>query len=206
MNKLTLKNDVNIEFTEKKSRFIGHAFYVADENDVILKINEIKQKYNDASHNVFAYVLGDRGQQRFSDDNEPSQTAGMPVLNVLNQKKLVNSCVVVTRYFGGILLGAGGLTRAYSKAAAMSVEKAEMTEIVSFVNFEMVYPYEIHNTMLKKFASNKIELKDQDFTDVVTINAVTEKNNMIVFKDSISELFNFNIILQEHAEFFDRLK
>ena len=104
------------EFTEKKSRFIGHVWPVETEEEALARIQEMKRLHHDASHNCWAYVIRD-GAVRFSDDGEPGGTAGMPMMQVLQREGLYNVVCVVTRYFGGILLGAGGLTRAYSKSA-----------------------------------------------------------------------------------------
>ena len=113
---LTLKNENNDEFTVKHSRFIGYAKPVQTQEEAVAFINEIKSKHWDAKHNVYAYILRDGQTRRYSDDGEPQGTAGIPVLDVLQKEGLTDCCVVVTRYFGGILLGTGGLVRAYSGA------------------------------------------------------------------------------------------
>ncbi len=111
------------EFTEKKSRFIGRLWPVESEAEALERIQEMKRKHYDATHNCWAYILQD-GPMRFSDDGEPGGTAGMPMLQVLQREGLRNVVCVVTRYFGGILLGAGGLVRAYTKGAKMAVDAA----------------------------------------------------------------------------------
>ncbi len=111
------------EFTEKKSRFIGRLWPVESETEALERIQEMKRKHYDATHNCWAYILQD-GPMRFSDDGEPGGTAGMPMLQVLQREGLRNVVCVVTRYFGGILLGAGGLVRAYTKGAKMAVDAA----------------------------------------------------------------------------------
>ena len=118
------------EFTEKKSRFIGRCFPVETEDEAFAVIADVKKRHWDATHNCYAFIVGENGlTQRFSDDGEPSGTAGMPILDVIKQKGLTNTLIVVTRYFGGILLGAGGLVRAYSKAAASAVDCADMVRV-----------------------------------------------------------------------------
>ena len=111
------------EFVEKKSRFIGRIWPVETEEEALQKIQEMKKKHYDATHNCWAYVIRD-GAVRFSDDGEPGGTAGMPMLQVLQREALYNVVCVVTRYFGGILLGAGGLVRAYTKGAKIAVDAA----------------------------------------------------------------------------------
>lgn len=109
------------EFTEKKSRFIGRIWPVETEEEALAHIQDMKKQHYDATHNCWAYVLRD-GPVRFSDDGEPGGTAGMPMLQVLQREGLFNACCVVTRYFGGILLGAGGLVRAYTRGAKLAVD------------------------------------------------------------------------------------
>ena len=111
------------EFIEKKSRFIGRIWPVETEEEALARIQEMKRKHYDATHNCWAYIIRD-GAVRFSDDGEPGGTAGMPMLQVLQREGLFNAVCVVTRYFGGILLGAGGLVRAYTKGAKIAVDAA----------------------------------------------------------------------------------
>lgn len=111
------------EFVEKKSRFIGRIWPVETEEEALQRIQEMKKKHYDATHNCWAYIIRD-GAVRFSDDGEPGGTAGMPLLQVLQREELYNVVCVVTRYFGGILLGAGGLVRAYTKGAKIAVDAA----------------------------------------------------------------------------------
>ena len=111
------------EFIEKKSRFIGRIWPVETEEEALTRIQEMKKKHYDATHNCWAYIIRD-GAVRFSDDGEPGGTAGMPMLQVLQREELYNVVCVVTRYFGGILLGAGGLVRAYTKGAKIAVDAA----------------------------------------------------------------------------------
>ena len=123
----TIKQSVSAEITEKKSKFISEIFYVESVQEADEKIEEINKKYHDAKHHCFAYrILGENGIiERLSDDGEPSGTAGLPILQLISKKELVNVLVVVTRYFGGILLGTGGLVRAYSKATDDVLNKVE---------------------------------------------------------------------------------
>ena len=115
--------DAQAEFTEKRSTFIGHLFQTATEEEAVARIKEMREKHYDATHNVYAYIIHG-GATRFSDDGEPGGTAGMPTLQVLQREGLEDVCCVVTRYFGGILLGAGGLVRAYTHGAKIAVDAA----------------------------------------------------------------------------------
>lgn len=124
----TVKQAASDEFIVNKSRFIGHAAPCDTEEAALAFLRSIREKYRDASHNCYAYVIGENaGIMRYSDDGEPGGTAGLPMMEVLKQRGVVNCCVVVTRYFGGILLGAGGLVRAYTKGCAIALDAAEVS-------------------------------------------------------------------------------
>lgn len=139
----TIKTNAIVEIEEKRSRFIGSAFYVENEEEAERIIKDIKKKYYDARHNCFAYIINNgNATKRFSDDGEPSGTAGSPILNVLEKNELYNVLVIVTRYFGGILLGAGGLVRAYTEAAVKAIEKAEIVEQENGFELEIWISYQ----------------------------------------------------------------
>lgn len=124
----TVKHAASDEFIVNKSRFIGHAAPCETEEAALAFLRSVREKYKDASHNCYAYVIGENaGIMRYSDDGEPGGTAGLPMMEVLKQRGVVNCCVVVTRYFGGILLGAGGLVRAYTKGCAIALDAAEVS-------------------------------------------------------------------------------
>lgn len=120
----TVSQTASAEFVERRSRFIGYAKPVSTEEDAISFVNEIRQKHWDATHNVYAYSLRGGQLRRYSDDGEPQGTAGIPVLEVLQKSGIVDTVIVVTRYFGGVMLGAGGLVRAYSHGASIGVQAA----------------------------------------------------------------------------------
>jgi len=115
--------DADAEFVERRSKFIGHIFHTETEEEALASLKRMREKYWDATHNVYAYIIKD-GATRFSDDGEPGGTAGMPVLQVLQREGIFNVTCVVTRYFGGILLGAGGLVRAYAHSAKIALDAA----------------------------------------------------------------------------------
>ena len=126
---ITVKENIQTEFIEKKSKFIANLFYINSVKEAEEIINKTKKKYFDARHNCFAYrVMEDRIVEKSSDDGEPSGTAGAPMLNILQKNNLVNVLVIVTRYFGGILLGTGGLVRAYSNSLLQAIEISEKVE------------------------------------------------------------------------------
>ena len=168
---LTLKKEAEAAFTEKRSRFIGYCKSVATEQEAIDFINQIRQKHRDARHNVYAYIVNDNGNlsQRYSDDGEPQGTGGMPVLDVLAKKGITNACIVVTRYFGGILLGAPGLVRAYGKAASKAVEEAGILEVIKCHEIVVTMPYNLYDKVNNYFQKRELAAKDSQFGEDVTI-------------------------------------
>ena len=127
----TVKIESHDEFTEKRSRFIGYVKPVKTEQEAVEFINSLRSKHWDARHNVYAYSLREGNIKRYSDDGEPSGTAGMPVLDVITKSEVYDVCVVVTRYFGGVLLGTGGLVRAYSQGAKIALEAGRIVKMQS---------------------------------------------------------------------------
>ena len=128
------------EFTEKRSTFIGHVWPVETEEEARARIDETRKKYHDARHNCWCYLIKD-GPVRYSDDGEPQGTAGQPMLNVFQKEKVVNVCCVATRYFGGVLLGAGGLVRAYTQSAKDALEAAGISVVRRWVAMEVPCSY-----------------------------------------------------------------
>lgn len=140
----TIKEDTSAEIIEKKSKFIANVYYIHSEQEAEEIIKQVKKQYYDAKHHCYAYsIMTESGiKNKMSDDGEPSGTAGMPMLNILVKRELVNILVVVTRYFGGILLGTGGLLRAYSEATLQAIEKTKVvTEEIGY-EVEITIPYQ----------------------------------------------------------------
>ena len=135
--------DTITEFSEKRSRFIGHIWKIETEEEALARIKETRAKHHDAAHTVYAYLLRDNGIMRYSDDGEPQGTAGMPVLEVLRREEISNVCCVVTRYFGGVLLGAGGLVRAYARAAKTTLDEAGISVMRLWVEEKIQCPYSL---------------------------------------------------------------
>ena len=138
--------DAEAEFVEKRSRFIGRVWHTETEAEALACIKRMREQHWDATHNVYAYIIKD-GPTRFSDDGEPGGTAGMPTLQVLQREQLFNVCCVVTRYFGGILLGAGGLVRAYTRAAREAVEAAGISEKRVWTKIGVQCPYHLFDRL-----------------------------------------------------------
>lgn len=166
---ITLGGEGTATLVEKRSEFIGYARPVADEEEAIAFVNSIKKKHADARHNVFAYVLRGGALKRYSDDGEPQGSAGMPVLDVLCKNGIDGAAVVVTRYFGGILLGTGGLVRAYSSAASAAVANAGIITLEEVVVLKMKCSYNDHARVQNEFSKFAIEVEGSEFAADVTL-------------------------------------
>lgn len=158
------------EVTEKKSRFIANIFHVESVTEADEKIKQINKKYYDAKHNCYAYIVD--GIEKCSDDGEPSKTAGAPMLDILKKNEFTNVLVVITRYFGGILLGTGGLVRAYSEATKRAIENSDVVEIVSGERYIIEVLYENVNNVL--YWCNKLNIKICENVYAATIKLTIE--------------------------------
>lgn len=185
----TILNEGTAELIEKKSRFIANVHPVKTEEEARIFIEEIKKKYWDARHNVFAYQIGERNEiQRFSDDGEPQGTAGMPVLTVLSGEDIKNCCIVVTRYFGGTLLGTGGLVRAYGKSAKEGVLNAGIAEITTFTKYSIVTEYTMQGKIQYEIMQGEHIIKDTVFTDKVEFIVLVEEEKAEKFQTNITDI------------------
>ncbi len=167
----TIEHDSCEEIVEKKSRFIANLIYVESEEQAQDKIKEIKKKYYDARHNCYAYriIEGDNILQRSSDDGEPSGTAGAPMLNILEKNDIANGLVIVTRYFGGILLGTGGLVKAYSEATLKSIDNNELIEKELGYEIQISSSYTDMQKIEYFLKTNNITILKKEFLDKVNI-------------------------------------
>lgn len=166
----TVKSEAEASFVEKKSEFIGHIAPVKTNEEATAFIEKIRSQNRKARHNVYAYILRDSSITRYSDDSEPQGTGGIPVLEILKHEGLCDVCVVVTRYFGGILLGTGGLTRAYSHACKLAVDTAEIMNMFSAKKITVRCDYSTYgklNTALSKFETAELS---SDFSDAVRVS------------------------------------
>lgn len=176
------------EYIEKKSRFIANIKSVNNEDEAIAFINEMKKKYWDARHNCMAYVLGEKKNiVRFSDDGEPLGTAGKPILDVILGSNVINVVIVVTRYFGGVLLGTGGLVRSYQKAAMSALENSVMAEKAIGVKCRLTTDYNGLGKIQYIAAQENVELVNLVYTDRVEIDMVCKIGEFDHFKNKIIE-------------------
>ena len=196
----TIKEDGQVQEEIKKSRFICHAKRVYSEEEARDFITAIKKEHYKATHNCSAFIIGERSEiKRTSDDGEPSGTAGVPMLGVLENHNLTNVCVVVTRYFGGIKLGAGGLIRAYAGSVALAVKEIGIIEIKEQVGIaiQLSYAqYQEYSNFLKEH--NLIEL-DTNFTDQVDTMIYVDKEEKENIKATLVEFFNGKVTLTDQG-------
>lgn len=196
----TIKEDGQVQEEIKKSRFICHAKRVYSEEEARDFITAIKKEHYKATHNCSAFIIGERSEiKRTSDDGEPSGTAGVPMLGVLENHKLTNVCVVVTRYFGGIKLGAGGLIRAYAGSVALAVKEIGIVEIKeqAGIQIQMSYAqYQEYGNFLKEH--NLMEL-ETNFTDQVETIIFVDKEDKEDIKSSLIEFFNGKVTLTDQG-------
>jgi uncharacterized YigZ family protein len=179
----TIKKPAEIEFIEKGSRFIGYAFVVESEAAALSQIADLRRAHVKAAHNCYAYSIGLKSEiVRQNDDGEPSGTAGLPILDVIAKQDLKNVLVVVTRYFGGVLLGAGGLVRAYSRAAAEAINSAGIITQVLHQKFRITAAYNLGGKLEHEIRSRGYVLNDIIYTEnieFIVSTAVNNSNNLI---------------------------
>lgn len=177
------------EYIVEKSVFIGHAKPVTSEEEARAFIDEMKAKYKDATHNVWAYTIGQSMNiQRYSDDGEPQGTAGIPTLELIKKEDLRDVVVVVTRYFGGVKLGAGGLVRAYTKGAKIGLETAKIVEKKLFRRISIACDYTLLGKLQNELAGNEYQLEDILYTDNVTIVVNCEFDRIDDLKNLATEI------------------
>jgi uncharacterized YigZ family protein len=201
----TVEFENSDEFIEKKSKFIGYVKPVKTQEEATEFINKIKSKHWDATHNVYAYVLQENNIQRYSDDGEPSGTAGVPVLDVILKSNLVDVCVVVTRYFGGTLLGAGGLVRAYSHGSKIAVEAGNIITMAPCSILKVCVDYSFYdrlNILLKDFSAN---VEDTQFSDNVSVTFSIKQEKTADLQNKLTDLSNGLYKLNEIGEKFAKI-
>ncbi len=189
----TITSNTEAEIVEKRSKFIGNLYYVETEEQAENKLKEIKKKYNDARHNCFAYRVYDKNTviERASDDGEPSGTAGAPMLNLLSKSDLVNCIIIVTRYFGGILLGTGGLVRAYTESAKQTLNKVQIIEIEPGKEVQVQLPYDKLGEFQHYCQKNNISIQNVEYNqNIVCKIHINNENIEKALNDTIKRQYN----------------
>lgn len=198
----TIRSSFEISFTEKKSEFIGQIAPISNELDAEQFAQIIRKKHHNASHNVPAFILRENGLMRCSDDGEPQGTAGVPVLEVLKQEQLVDVALVVTRYFGGTLLGTGGLVRAYSHAASLAVQNAPLLIFTECMKLKLSMEYTYYGNVMNVLSKQKHILENSDFGEKVTLELLVPLNDSLSFQKSLIELSSAQIEMIEKGTTF----
>lgn len=201
----TLAGQAEAEIIERKSRFIGHAKRVTAEAEAIEFINEIRSKHSQATHNVYAYMVKENNIQRYSDDNEPQGTAGIPTLDVIRKSGFTDAVIVVTRYFGGILLGAGGLVRAYSAAAKAAVDAARIVTYEQYTEFEVKVNYSDYQKLQYDFPAFGIIVDSSDFGADISLKLAIKDVRFDEYCQKLSEMTGGKITARKTGHRFDYL-
>lgn len=194
--------DAESEFTEKRSRFITHLYKVGTEAEARARIEEMKKKYYDARHNCWCYLLQEGGVVRYSDDGEPQGTAGQPILNVFQRENVENVVCIVTRYFGGILLGAGGLTRAYAKAAKDALDAAGKARMQPFSVLLLECPYPMFERIKLLIEGHEGRIESSDYGAAVTLTFLLPVQKTADFSAALTELSGGQLSAEEVEQRF----
>mgnify|MGYP000329069701 CR=1 FL=1 len=186
----TIREEVSAQIIEKKSKFIADIFYIQSVEEAERKIEEVKKKYHDARHHCYAYIIMQEEEkiEKFSDDGEPSGTAGAPMLNILSKKDLKNVLVIVTRYFGGILLGTGGLVKAYSEATKQALENVEIVREERGYEIQIDIGYEDYKNFNYYCNKNGINCINITYDDKIRVIVEVNKNEKEQILDNSSKL------------------
>lgn len=195
---ITIKTDFINEEEIKKSRFICHLKRISTEEEARDFIAKIKKEHWKANHNCSAYTLGNRQEiQRSSDDGEPSGTAGVPMLEILKKKEIINVCAVVTRYFGGIKLGAGGLIRAYAGSVNHAIEEVGLVQIVNQRELILKLDYSLYDSVQRFLLTQNLKISDSEFLSEVTVRCFIDEEKINNFLELLTESFNGKIRVEK---------
>ena len=187
MDYITLKKEASAEFVDRRSRFIARVSPVQTEEEALAFLNAIRQDHS-ATHHVYAYRLRDRNFARYNDDGEPSGTAGLPVLDILERGDITDAIIVVSRWFGGTLLGTGGLVRAYSTAAKMAVEAAGVVEMGLAGLYTLSVSYGDYDKIIRLARDTDVSIDDSQFAEDVTLRLIATDQAAEDFSKKLREL------------------
>jgi uncharacterized YigZ family protein len=203
MNYFTISKAASDSFIEKKSEFIGYIAPVKTNDEAVAFINEIKAMHRKARHNVYAYKLREDNISRYSDDGEPQGTAGVPVLEVLQKRGLTDVCVVVTRYFGGILLGGGGLLRAYSHAASIACDAAHIMDMRLCHRITIKTDYNLYGKINYILPNFDVITVNSDFADAVTLEILVMSEKLDALRKELTEVTNDSAEVTDLGELYE---
>ena len=199
----TVLNEGKFEYEDRRSVFIGTAVPIKNEDEALDFISYIKKKYPDARHHVYAYVLRENSIMRFSDDREPQGTAGLPVLDAIRKRGCTNVAVVVIRYFGGTLLGTGGLVRAYSAAAVGAIENAVIVRYDIYDCIELICSYSDYQKVTAYLDSSGFKITNTEYSDSVIISGKVPKDSFEHFNREVNEATAGRAKIKILEEIFD---
>lgn len=200
----TIAERCEARFIEKKSEFIGYLAPVETEEQAAEFINEIRAMHRKATHNCYAYILRENSAARHSDDGEPSGTAGVPIYEVLRKEELTDVVCVVTRYFGGVLLGAGGLVRAYTRGAKDAVDAARIKIMALAEQLELSVDYSLYGRLAQIFSEYDVRVLSEDFADLVTITLNVREERSDKLKEKLIDSCNGKIVVEnKQKDWFD---
>lgn len=195
---LTIKKNIEIEIEVKKSRFITNLIKIENEEQAQQQLATIKKKHSKANHNCSAYILNKNSSiKRMSDDGEPSGTAGVPILNVLEENNLTNVLAVVTRYFGGIKLGKGGLIRAYSNSVSSTLSSGVIVQGVILQELQFILPYNLLDQFKYELDQQVIDISEIQYKENVLINLFLPQKDISSIQEDIINRFNNAIIIKK---------
>ena len=194
------------EYIEKRSRFIGRVWLTRTEEEAVAHIKEMREKHWDATHNVYGYIIKEGGAMRFSDDGEPQGTSGMPTLNVFRSEEISDVCCVVTRYFGGTLLGAGGLVRAYAKTAKMALDAAGISVMRLWKVTLVPCAYAQYERVKLELEAIGAVITNTDYGADVVITALLPEDKAEPFFLRITDLTSGNVVPEMVGETFRALR
>ena len=203
MNYFTISANAKASFIEKRSEFIGYISPVRTNDEAVAFINSIKAEHRKAKHNVYAYILREDNISRYSDDGEPQGTAGVPVLDVLKKRGLTDVCVVVTRYFGGILLGGGGLVRAYSHAASIACDAAHVMNMCMCHRLKITADYGMYGKISYLLPNYDTITVNSDFGSEVTLEILILSEKLDALKKDLVEVTNGSVSIEDCEELFE---
>jgi len=200
-NYLTVRPEGQAEIIIQKSRFIGHIKRTESEEEALAFIQKIKKEHSQATHNCSAYLIGEHDQhQKANDDGEPSGTAGVPMLEVLKQNNLKDTSVVVTRYYGGIKLGAGGLIRAYSKTTSEALKATGIVERQLMKEIALTIEYPLLGKLENELRQQNYLIKDIDYLELVTFNVLVNIDEIDSFTDWIIDLTSDQVEIEQKSD------
>lgn len=199
----TVRRAASDAFIINKSRFIGYASPAETEEEALAFLQSIRQKHKDATHNCYAYIIGlNAGIMRYSDDGEPGGTAGMPIMEVLKAQGVVNVCVVATRYFGGVLLGAGGLVRAYTQVSVVALKAAEVVTMEPSVRYLCEVAYPLWDRVHHALKAQPVQLLSSEFTTAVTFTLLMRQTDADAVLAKLTRLTDGRIEMLPEKELF----